>query len=170
MEATESADYRSQHFYSENYTEQIRTGNGYCDKDYSDEVSLEGGKGGVLDVKSLYVLPNGASCRPAAHRSLMRVVVNQSSLHRSASSALASTSRDFPDGWRWPRTRFIGFVRGAQICMVCVHHWRQVKGIWLVVAATTVWSSLTGLCNASCSATGLPARAFCHHTCSAYRW
>ena len=90
---------------------------------------MEGGKGGVLDVKSLYVLPNGASCRPAAHRSLMRVVVNQSSLHRSASSALASTSRDFPDGWRWPRTRFIGFVRGAQICMVCVHHWRQVKGI-----------------------------------------
>ena len=86
------------------------------------------------------------------------------------SSVLASCVPDFPGGRHWPRTRFHGFVQGAQICMVCVHHWRQVKGIWLVVAATTVWSSLTGPCNASCSTTRLPARAFCHHTCWAYRW
>ena len=36
------------------------------------------------DMKSLYVLSNGASCRPTAYRSIMRVVVDQSSLHRSA--------------------------------------------------------------------------------------
>ena len=36
--------------------------------------------------------------------------------------------------------------------------------------ATTAWLSLTGPCNASCSTTGPPARAFCHHTCWAYRW
>ena len=33
------------------------------------------------------------------------------------------------------------------------------------VVATTAWLSLTGPCNASCSTTGPPARAFCHHTC-----
>ena len=77
-------------------------------------------------------------------------------------------SRDFPDGRRWPRTRCIGFAWGAQIRVVFVHHWCQVKGIWcrgyycLVILDGSVQCQL--LHNRP------PARAFCHHTCWAYRW
>ena len=51
------------------------------------------------------------------------------------SSALPGlpASRDFPDGRRWPRTRFLGFVRGAQICMVSAER--------DMTAASTGWLS-----------------------------
>ena len=80
-------------------------------------------------------------------------------------------SRDFPDGRRWPRTRFLGFVRGAQICMV--------SGERDMTAASTGWLSRSVLdvvsrrlplravqCQAYTLQQGHPAHAFCHHT----RW
>ena len=89
------------------------------------------------------------------------------------SSALPGlpASRDFPDDRRWPRTRFLGFVRGAQICMV--------SGERDMTAASTGWLSRSVLdivsrclplravqCQAYTLQQGSTARTFCHHT----RW
>ena len=65
----------------------------------------------------------------------MRVVVDQSSLRRLAILRLPGlpASRDFPDDRRWPRTRFLGFVRGAQICMA--------PGERDMIAASSDWLS-----------------------------
>ena len=84
---------------------------------------------------SLYVVPNGSSFASNAYQSPMRVVVDQSSLRRLAILRLPGlpASRDFPDDRRWPRTRFLGFVRGAQICMA--------PGERDMTAASTGWLS-----------------------------
>ena len=47
-------------------------------------------------------------------------------------------SRDFPDGRRWPRTRFLQFVRGAQICVA--------PGERDMIAASPDWCA----CNSQC--------------------
>ena len=107
------------------------------------------------------------------YQSPMRVVVDQSSLRRLAILRLPGlpASRDFPDDRRWPRTRFLGFVRGAQICMA--------SGERDMIAASTGWLSRSVLdvvsrclplravqCQAYTLQQGSTARAFCHHT----RW
>ena len=76
---------------------------------------MEGGKGEVLDVKSLYVVPSDTSNGPVSYRSIMRVVVGQSSLRRLAILRLPGlpASQDFPDDLSWmtlPRTRFLGLL------------------------------------------------------------
>ena len=76
-------------------------------------------------MKSLYVVPSDASNGPASYRSIMRVVVSQSSLHRSV-------------------VLRVGVLRPGIFLMAGVglegdvlvlfgelkFAWRQVKGIW----------------------------------------
>ena len=83
--------------------------------------------------------PKRCELSTRGYQSPMRVV-DQSSLRRLAILRLPGlpASRDFPDDQRWPRTRFLGFVQGAQICMA--------PGERDMIAASPDWCT----CNSQC--------------------